>query len=113
MLTVALVQRISNPLVFGTRVCDPHDALPAETVIVSPEEAFEMQVLKLAWSIVEVQRGLEPVQAAPTDGHQASSNNKNNLNFVPRRLILRTLPTSTLESVSFWHGLMILAGSPV
>ena len=40
-----------------------HAALPAETLIVSPELALAMQVATLAWSGVVVQVGDDPVQA--------------------------------------------------
>lgn len=49
---------------------------PAPTLIVSPLWALAMQLCTLAWSIVEVQLGVEPVQAAK-DGMQNIAQSKN------------------------------------
>jgi len=63
-LTVILVA--PTPAPFKVRalliVTLVHEALPEETLIVSPELALLMQVCTLLWSGVVVHVGLEPVQ---------------------------------------------------
>jgi len=59
-----------------------HVTVPAETLIVSPGEAFETQVLKLAWSGVEVHFGLLPVHCA------RKKNGNNNRISAPRSVLI-------------------------
>lgn len=55
-----------RPFVLGTVRLD-QVVEPEETVMTSPVEALETQAATLVWSMVDVQVGLEPVQAAKRD----------------------------------------------